>query len=325
MELIHTKDILDNEDLLAEEFRKTFSEGDSVAVKLHYGELGNPTSLKPIYARTVVSALKKAGAKPFLFDSSTMYDGHRGNPDKHRDNAEKQGFAEETVGCPLVFTDDIVTVKTETLDAEVCKPLLDADGMVVLTHVKGHPCTGFGGAIKNLGMGGLSSKTKKEIHMLAGVEYIGGCSACGLCETICPGNIKVTDHPEVNMCLGCNVCYMHCPQEAFRIKVKSFDTLISEGASAVIRNMEKVYYINVMKDITEKCDCLSNPGKIIAPDAGSLLGKDIVAIDRASHDIIMKNTGKDIFKATHHKSALGHIKEAERLSMGSQKYSLQEA
>ncbi len=323
--ILFTQDIIGKAGLLKKRLGEVFEHGDKVAVKLHFGEAGNKTSLKPAYAKEVVSALKQLGARPFLFDSSTVYGGMRGNPRDHKKNAAMQGFTEASIGCPLVFSDDYIIVKSKDMDVEVCKPLADADGMLVLTHVKGHPCTGFGGAIKNLGMGGVTKKSKGEIHFKAGVEYVGGCEGCRLCEQICPADLKVVNNqPIINNCFGCDACAMHCPNSAFRIREKPFDELISQAAGAVIEGMKKVYYINVIKNITKHCDCMPDPGKIVMPDVGVLLGRDIAAIDKASFDQVNKKAGRDIFKEIHHKSPLLHIEQAEKLNMGSMEYRLTE-
>jgi uncharacterized Fe-S center protein len=326
-DLIYTNDIIGKESLLAEQFSKMFKKGDKVAVKLHYGEKGNKTSLKPVYAKTIVTALRRLGTAPFLYDSSTMYAGSRRNPKYHLENARSQGFREEDIGCRFVFNDDVVYYKTEHMLTEVCKPLVDADGMVVLTHLKGHICTGFGGSIKNLGMGAVGKKTKADIHGMAKPEYVGGCSSCGLCVKICPfhGIELVEGHPEIGSCAGCDVCVINCPKGALKVSGQPFDVLISEGASAVTKLITKAYYINVMKDITAKCDCLSDPGEPIAPDCGVVMGTDIVAVDKASQDIIKQAAKEDIFLKVNHKSALGHIEHAEKIGMGMQRYNLVEA
>lgn len=320
MELLHTN-ALDKEVL-----NKEFADFNGrIAVKLHYGELGNKTRINPEHAKIVVQALQENGCEPFLFDSSVVYPSKRQNVKDHRETAAKQGFTEYDMGCELVFTDEIVPVKTEHMTAEVCKPLLDADGMVVLTHVKGHICTGMGGAIKNLGMGGLSPKTKGEIHSRAEAVYDDGCTECGLCVKICPfHSIELQEgRPVIGNCAGCDQCVDNCPAEALKVKDLPFDLMISEGAQAVMKD-QRCYYINVIENVTKLCDCCEDPGEMMGPDAGILMGKDIVAIDWASIDLAIKASGEDIFKKHHHQSAYSHVKEAEKLGMGKREYTIKE-
>ncbi len=99
-----------------------------------------------------MAVLKELGLKPFLFDSVVLYSGSRDTKEKYYATAKKHGFTEEKIGCPIVISDKGVDVKTDNLTAHVCKELAEADGMLVVSHVKGHCCYGFGGAIKNLGM-----------------------------------------------------------------------------------------------------------------------------------------------------------------------------
>jgi uncharacterized Fe-S center protein len=324
-ELIHTQEL--KESLLRTELEKIFRKGDSVAVKLHFGEKGNNTRLRPEFAKAVVDALKSIGAEPFLYDSSTVYPGPRDNPEGHRKLAEEHGYSEKTMGCRLFFDDDFKVVREKEMDVEVCSRLLDADGMIVLSHVKGHICTGMGGAIKNLGMGGVTKNSKGAIHGMSGAEYVSGCTGCRLCERICPfGSIKVKDNrPAIDSCSGCGQCVLNCPEGAFKVREYTFDLLISVGAHAVVKNMEKTYYINIMNDITKLCDCCNDPGEKIAPDAGMLMGPDPVAIDKASMDIINKKSGKEVFRIAHHKSPILHIKEAEKLGMGKMNYTLRKS
>ncbi len=323
MALLYAPDIIGRERLLAEEFGRVFGPDDTVAVKLHYGQPPSPTSLRPVYAKTVVAALKSVGCKPFLFDSSVIYGPPRDNLDGHRKAAEQQGFTEESVGCPLVFTDDFTVIRTEHMEAEVCRPLVDADGVVVLTHVKGHPCSGMGGAIKNLGMGAVSKKTKAEIHDRANVVYRGGCVRCGLCEKLCFINgIELGEVPKIRGCVGCNVCYHNCPQKCFSVRDQPFDLLLSEGAGALTRSRGKMYYINVIRDVTKHCDCFADSGKVYLENAGVVMGTDIVAADHASVETVNKAAGRDLFTQINHKAPLGHVREAEKLGMGRMEYTL---
>jgi len=317
-ELIFTEDL--DTAVLERELDKQFSKGETIAVKLHYGEPGNKTSLGPEYAKTIVDVLKKIGCRPFLFDSSVVYPSPRKTVEGHKKSAEVQGFTEMTIGCPIIFTDDSIPVKTEYMEMQVCKPLKDADGMIVLTHTKGHACGGMGGAIKNLGMGGVSRETKGAIHEAANAQYVEGCTQCKICEKVCSMNfIKVTDKPEFNSCFGCGACIDNCPAGALTVKEYPWDTLISASAKAVIED-QKVFYINILKNITPKCDCWSNPGKPVVKDIGVLYGTDIVSIDKASIDMINNKAGRDIFKELYYRSAMTQVVEAERLSMGKLQY-----
>jgi uncharacterized Fe-S center protein len=254
-----------------------------------------------------------------------MYPGGRNTVEKYEKTAAEHGFTEEKIGCPIVISNEFETIKTEHLNVEVCKPLIKADGLLVLSHVKGHMCSGFGGAIKNLGMGGVSKKTKSDIHNFANPVFAGDCTGCGTCVEICPvKTISLKDnkaHFNYSGCWGCGQCITACPSNVLKPKIASFDTLIAEGASAVLKN-RKAFFINVIKDITKLCDCCSNPGGIILDDIGIVMGKDIVAVEKASLDLINKKAGKDIFKELHTKSPLNHIKEAQKLGLGSLEYSL---
>ncbi len=309
-----------------EELSRHFFPNERVAIKLHMGELGNDYYLKPDFVKIIVDILKELGIEPFLFDSPVIYPGGRDTVEKYYKTAEKHGFNEDELGCRIVISNDSKLVKTENLCVEVCKPLIESDGLLVLSHVKGHMCSGFGGAIKNLGMGGVTIKTKRDIHQLASPVFVDECSGCGSCVKLCPvGAIKLKNKKanfDLENCWGCGVCIVGCPSNALKPRVASFDRLIAEGAYAVLKGIRKSYYVNVIKNITRLCDCAKDPGGIVLDDIGILLGRDIVAIEKASFDLINKKAGKDIFKELHKKSPFEHIKEAERLGLGNLNYEL---
>ncbi len=324
--LIFFKEIKENfSSILKDEFRKIFLEGEKIAVKLHMGEKGNKYYLKPEFVKIVVSVLNGLNIKPFLFDSLVIYPGGRNTIEKYYKTAAEHGFTEEDIGCPIIISNEFLNVKTEHLNAEVCRPLLEADGLLVLSHVKGHMCSGFGGAIKNLGMGGVTVKTKTDVHNFANPMFVGDCTGCGSCVKICPVHTISLKNDKAYFnysgCWGCGQCITVCPSNVLKPKIASFELLIAEGASAVLKN-KKAYYINVLKNITKLCDCCSDPEGIVLGDIGILIGKDIVAIEKASLDLINKKAGKDIFKEIHKKSPLIHIKEAERLGLGDLNYEL---
>lgn len=312
---------------LKNELKNIFNENDNVAIKLHMGEAGNKYYLKPEFVKKVVFVLNELKTKPFLFDSLVIYPGGRDTVEKYYKTAEQHGFTEENIGCPIIISNESETVKTEYLDAGVCKPLFDADGVLVLSHVKGHMCCGFGGAIKNLGMGGVIVKTKKNIHAFSSPIIAGDCIGCGVCVKTCPVGAISLKNKKVDInyssCWGCGQCIVACPTKVLKPKKAEFDTLIAEGASAVLKNKTKRYFVNVIKDITKLCDCCSDPEGIVLDDVGIVMGKDIVAVEKASLDLINEKAGKDIFKEIHKKSPLLHIGEAERLGLGSTDYGLE--
>ncbi|MFH1106072.1 MAG: DUF362 domain-containing protein, partial [Candidatus Aenigmatarchaeota archaeon] len=148
----------DNEfkEKLIEELPKFFKSKERIAVKLHMGEAENPNHLKPAFVKFVTDALKNAGAIPFLIDTTVRYRSPRNSVKGYLETARKNGFTKEFMGCDIVISNSYVKSKGKYLTYEIAKELAEADGVLVLTHVKGHTCSGFGGAIKNLGMGALS-------------------------------------------------------------------------------------------------------------------------------------------------------------------------
>ena len=303
--------------------------GGKVAVKLHMGEKGNKTHLNPELVKAAVDILKELKCKPFLFDSTSLYKGARHTAEDYLKTARENGFSEETMGCPVIVSDDFVIRKTKHLEVHLCRAIADADALLVISHVKGHECAGFGGAIKNLGMGAVDQKTKKDIHTFSQPELtLEKCTLCGTCERICGnGAVKISEKkgvkkPRFNagLCIGCNKCVNHCPEKALKPQIESFDLLLAEAASAAIKN-KNCYYINELMRITKNCDCYSDAGEIIASDVGIIYGEDIVAIDKASVDLVNKNN-PDVFEKSQKVNPYGHVKEAEKLRMGSGKYAL---
>ncbi|MBW2991447.1 DUF362 domain-containing protein [Candidatus Woesearchaeota archaeon] len=321
------KDVHSNkyEEVLEQELKDKFKKGMTVAVKLHMGE--GKGMFSPELAKRAVSVLNKFGCKPFLFDTPVAYPGVRESKKAYEKAAAKHGFTKEKIGCPVIISDDYVVVKTKHMNVEVSKELLEADACLVLTHFKGHPASGMGGAIKNIAMGCVSIKSKQDQHNTAmPFNILDDCTACGVCKEICPGNaITIEKKAKINpeSCWGCSSCYYDCPVNAFEIKT-TFDALMAEATSAALSFFKNkpVYYVNDVRDITKLCDCFSNPGEIIAKDVGVLMSKDIVAIEKASVDLVKKQEGKEVFQKAHHHDPYLHIKEAEKMGLGEGEYEL---
>jgi uncharacterized protein len=303
------------------ELQDNFKDCKKIAVKIHFGEPGNTQAFTPKDIGPIMNILEELKFNYFLYDSSVNYGGQRTNPKTHKIYAESKGFKNVETG------DESIDVKGKHMTYQVCKKLTDADAVLILTHVKGHVCTGFGGAIKNLGMGALSPKTKGDIHDGGKPVFSGDCIHCGICVKNCPINGMIMDlnkpYPIVKTCFGCSNCAYLCPNGIISTKVAPFDILLADGANSAQSKFKKYYYVSMLNNIARQCDCMSNPGQIIAKDAGWLMSQDGVAIDQASYDIIVKNDGEAFLK---HNKKKGHhqLDAAEKLGMGKRKYVLKE-
>ena len=205
-------------------------EGKFVAIKMHFGELGNLGFLRPNYARAVADVVKSLGGKPFLTDCNTLYPGSRKNALEHLYCAWENGFTPMTVGCPILIGDglkgtDDVEVPVEGGEyvkaAKIGRAVMDADIFISLSHFKGHEMTGFGGAIKNIGMGCGSRAGKKEQHSNGKpVINADACRGCKRCLHECANNGLHFDEATRKMqvvtenCVGCGRCVGACNFDA---------------------------------------------------------------------------------------------------------------
>ena len=290
--------------------------GQKVPVKVHMGEPGNPYILSPELARTVVTAVKSAGGLPFLLDTTVAYRGERSYRQGYERVAHKHGFTHEAVGCDVVIADEGVPVTESSVALEVATPMYDATCMLVLSHVKGHIQAGFGGAIKNLGMGGVTKESKNLIHHNAEpVYHADECTLCGLCAEACPmGAITVDDTWSINRnwCPGCGKCVLTCNAGALSFKVMSLNQGLAISARACTKG-KTVLYANSLHNIADVCDCDPNPREIVCPDVGYLIGTDAAAVDAATLDLIdelrpgvfAKSTGVDPRPQVSHAVDLG--------------------
>ena len=266
--------------------------GDLVAIKLHVGELGNPYYVQPVFVHDVIRKVKDAGGKPFLTDSNTLYHAQRSNACDHMSTALINGFNM----APFVVADGlrgenyrIVKSKGILDEIEVSGAIAEADAMIVISHDKGHELSGFGGAIKNLGMGCTPPKGKLRQHRTVGIEIDQSkCIGCGKCKQTCdlhlPEIIEGKARNTSPLCMRCPVCIQSCPMEAIKFTHK--DNLCRALASAsygVLSTFKKgkVSYVSFAKDITQYCDCLPNPGQIVMKDIGIFASKSPISIDSA--------------------------------------------
>jgi uncharacterized Fe-S center protein len=321
-------DIYSFSEILSQNIKDFYPPGSRIGVKVHFGEPGNCFALTPAFIKQTVQGLKNVGLHPFLFDSPVSYTSPRNTVNGYRQVIKEKGITQESMGCPIIISDEGITAIFNNLEYSICKPLLNSDGILVLTHVKGHTCTGFGGSIKNIGMGGMSKKTKKMIHDSGKPRYQEGCTECKECVINCPlGNIRLKDkrpYFDQSWCCGCSNCVYVCKNRCITPQKEVFDQGLVAGVKLALDRYPRVFYVNVLMNIMRLCDCVSNPGPSLARDIGILFGDDLVAIEKASLDMIIKDMGEDVFLKEHKKSPLVHIKIAEDLGLGHLEYTLKE-
>jgi uncharacterized Fe-S center protein len=285
------------------------SPGDLVAVKIHFGERGNTAYVRPQYVRRLVDRLKSRGGKPFLTDANTLYVGSRANAVDHLRTAVENGFAYAVVEAPLVIADglngkDFVSVPINLKhfrEVKIGSAVYHADALLAVTHFKGHEATGFGGTLKNVGMGSGSRSGKQMMHSDILPEVAAGkCKACGRCAKWCPaGAITVAGGRAVidrDQCLGCGECTVTCSARAIAINWKTTPDVIQEKIAeyslGVLKAKKgKAGFISFLTNITPECDC---PGWSDAPlvgDIGVLASLDPVALDQACVDLVNNQAG----------------------------------
>ena len=302
---------------LSKVFREVFDEGERIAVKLHMGEPGNLYFIKPDLARAICRLLEQAGCKPFLFDTPVVYSSPRNNIEGYLKSAAANGYDEEAIGFPIVVSNRSVEAEGELMTYRIAAEPLEADGVLLLTHVKGHIACGMGGAIKNIGMGCMAKETKGDIHSGGEPRYTEGCVQCGICVESCPTeNISIeNDRPLFGRtwCSGCSNCAIVCPEECIRTNIANFDELLAEAAALAHSRFKKTYAVNVLKNISKLCDCIAASGPIIVEDIGYICGHDMISVDAASLEAIRRATGKeDIFAEYNLRSSWEHVRAAAR-------------
>ena len=277
-------------------------ENKFVAIKIHFGEPGNLAYLRPNYAKTVVDMVKKLGGKPFLTDCNTLYVGQRKNALDHLEAAYENGFSPFSTGCHVIIGDglkgtDDVEVPVEggeyVKTAKIGRAIMDADIFISLNHFKGHEAAGFGGALKNIGMGCGSRAGKMEQHR-SGKPSVDTekCKKCHLCAKNCAhGAISFDDHGKAhidhNNCVGCGRCLGACNFDAIYNNNNHANELLNkkmaEYSKAVLDGRPN-FHINLVLDISPYCDCHAENDVPILPDIGMFASFDPVALDQACAD-----------------------------------------
>lgn len=313
------------------------------AVKMHFGEEGNTGHVRAEYASVVCRKVIEKGSEPFLADTNTLYRGRRTNSVDHIKLVAEHGFTKDACSADIIVPDDTKkeNVSEVAIDGEFFKTakvasiFLKADSLVGLAHFKGHIMTGFGGALKNIGMGCASREGKLAQHSdIAPILDVERCENCGECIKSCPAGAIYKEGDRVVIdpakCIGCATCIAACIHNAIEVDWESGGANIQEKmveyASAILlKHKGAQAFINFVTKITKECDCLAKDDPRIAPDIGIFASPDPVAVDRASYDAVMNSCGKDIFKAVHpDRDGSKQLKRAHRMGLGLLDYELKE-
>ena len=343
--------------LMAAGFGEMDLEKKFVALKVHFGEPGNLAYLRPNFAASVSAMVTGKGGILFLTDSNTLYSGKRSNAPDHLNAAFSNGYNPLSAGCNVIIADGLkgteyreIEINQEyTAKAKIGSAIADADVIISLNHFKGHEQTGFGGALKNLGMGCASVGGKLFLHSGNPPQiYSENCTGCGMCEENCAyGAVHVKEDMiafiDTAICTGCGQCIAVCQYDAARVVWGENSAIlskkISEYALAVVAGKQALH-VNFIMDVSPDCDCWGHNDVPLVSNIGILASKDPVALDAACAHLVMAapvnhnsritnaNTdsnlaGTDKFKLTHPATdwhiALEH---GEKIGLGSMSYKL---
>lgn len=321
---------------------KVLRRDSPVGIKLHLGEDGTTTYIKPIFVRKIVEFVEEYGAMPFLTDTNALYHGKRMDAVSHLKLAARHGFT----FAPIIIADGLkgesyvkIKIKGKHLkEVQIASIINEIDSMIVVSHFTGHMVTGFGGAIKNIGMGCCAKEGKMFQHSIVS-PYVEeeDCTGCGRCVKCCPTQaISVNEKASISgeKCIGCAMCISVCPSSAIQIdwdnSSRDVQEKMVEYALGAVKN-KKVAYISFLCDITSYCDCYPSSEDSIVPDIGILVSMDPVAIDQASFDLVnkakslkklkrgAKNKFKGLFPDTEPEVQLEY---GEKLGLGTRNYEL---
>jgi len=338
-------------------------ERDLVAIKLHFGEKGNTAFVRPIFLRRIVEEVRRCKGKPFLTDANTLYVGTRTEAVAHLTTARENGFDFSVVDAPVIIADGLRG--NSAVKVRIDKPIFKtvsiahdihmADVLIAVTHFKGHELSGFGGTLKNLGMGCASREGKLSQHSDISPKVTAkACKGCGLCLPRCPaqaisvvdqaskgGGLRRVAHIDPQTCIGCGECILTCPSEAIQIQwnndIPLFQKKMVEYAcGAVEKKKGKALYLSFLTQVSPYCDCCANSDTPIVRDIGILSSEDPVAIEQASVDLVNAEAGnrdsklprnwepgEDKFRALYPRVDWTiQLAYAEELGMGTREYDL---
>lgn len=320
-------------------FPEKITEGDFIAIKMHFGEEGNRGYIKPNFAKVISDEVKRAGGKPFFTDTNTLYKGRRANAIDHLMLAYEHGFNPEYLKAPVIIADGLlgnaeIKVKIDGKhfkEVPIARELAFCDGIVSLNHFTGHIVTLFGSCLKNLGMGGSSRAGKLLQHSSVKPRVKEKkCTGCELCVLWCSTqSIEMKEGKafiNLETCIGCGQCLSVCKFDAIYFNWEESSEIVQEKmvehAMGVLKG-KKAVHITFLNHITLDCDCMAKNEPPIIEDIGILASLDPVSIDKAGLDLIEKRIGKSFAHHTQRPEIPGNqILYAESIGLGESNYEL---
>jgi len=311
-----------------------------VAIKIHFGEKRNTGYIKPQWIINIINQIKRITSRVFISDSNTLYVGSRSNSVDHLLLAEEHGFKPEILGIPAIIADGLIGGDDGEIQvnlkhvksAKVASAFMSSDALVCLSHFTGHIQTGFGGAIKNLGMGCASRAGKLEqhsdIHPWINSKL---CRNCGVCFDYCPAQAIVEKGDKAfiieDKCIGCGECLVVCSVGAVKFNWDSDSVRVQEKISEYAYSLGhffngRINFINFLIEVTKDCDCMSKDQPAVVEDIGILGSLDPVAIDQASADLVNEESGKDILRAGYDMDWSVQLEHGVEIGLGSRDYDL---
>ncbi len=313
---------------------------DLVAFKTHFGEEKSQGFVRPLHFKMMGTLVKQRQALPFLTETSTLYSGMRHQAVSHIELAHRHGFGFENTGLPLIMADGL----TGDEELEVPIPgkiyskvriaalIVKVQALVVVSHFTGHLGSGFGAALKNMGMGCASRRGKLEQHSTATPSVKKkNCTGCGACAQWCPAAaISIVDAAariDKTACIGCAECLTVCRFDAigynWSATYEQLQRKIVEHAWGVAAaKKDKALYINFLTRISKDCDCMGGYRKIV-PDIGVLIARDPVALDAASLDLVEEKAGKPLTALAYDIPHRVQIEYAREIGFGDPDYCLE--
>ena len=331
------------------------AEGDTVAIKVHFGDDGTTAYVRPQFSRKLVDRVKARGAHPFLTDTCTLYPGRRKHAVGHLELALENGFSYATVAAPLIIGDgvgsrDVATVPVQGRhfsEVRYASAVHNADALLVMSRVKGHLAVGFGGAIKNLSMGLGSRAMKQAMHASVRPKLDEDrCEACADCVDVCPEDAVFLEEGvacfDMEACVGCGECIAVCDHGALKIlwneKAGNIqEKMIEVTAGVLAAKPGKTAFFNFIVEVTPDCDCFPWSDNPIINNVGILASTDPIAIDQASMDLVNQQPGLpgskldeaarapgvDKFRALYPKiDGTRQLAYGEELGLGTRQYTL---